>query len=213
MKQTPDNENEALCRAILAAANASKEQLDAAADAPFLFQRIRNEIAAEQKQEASSQTNNRRWWSPIWAWSGAAVTLVLLMAFGIWIWQRKPVSSTPVASALLPAASSAPEALPLIEAAAQKVTTKTTARTSRSPKVRAPRVRPAESMTGFLPLTYTADVTPVGGQLVRMEVSSALLASLGFTIPSTLNQERITADVVIGDDGLARAIRFVSFKQ
>ena len=66
-------------------------------------------------------------------------------------------------------------------------------------------------MTGFLPLTYTADVTPVGGQLVRMKVSTTLLASLGYSIPTSNHQERITAEVVIGDDGLARAIRVVPY--
>ena len=203
--------NEALCRAILAAANAGEEQIEAAAEAPFLYQRIRNEIAAEQKPEGDfNRASKLRWWSLGWTWSSVAVTLALLTVIGIWSWQRKPAPSTLVASAPMPTASPAPTALPPIEPTEQKATIKTTERAPRSAIARSPRVRTAESMTGFLPLTYTADVTPVGGQLVRMQVSSALLASLGFAIPPTNHQERITADVVIGDDGLARAIRFVS---
>jgi len=212
MKQTPDAKNEALCRAILAAANAHEEQKEAAAEAPFLYQRIRNEITAEQKQaDAHNPVNKLRWWSLSWAWSSAAVALAVLMVVGIWFLQRQPASSTLVVSGPLPTVPPVPKALPPVEVASQKATPKATTRAPRSPKVRAPRVRPSESMTGFLPLTYTADVTPVGGQLVRMEVSTTLLASMGFSIPPTNHQERITADVVIGDDGLARAIRFVPY--
>lgn len=212
MKQTPDSKNEALCRAILAAANANEEQKEAAVEAPFLYQRIRNEIAAEPRQaDASSPGNKLRWWSLSWVWSSAAVALTMLMMVGVWFLQRQPSSSTLVVSAPLPTVLPAPKALPRVEVASQKATPKATTGSPRSPKVRAPRVRPSESMTGFLPLTYIADVTPVSGQLVRMEVSTTLLASMGFSIPPTNHQESITADVVIGDDGVARAIRFVPY--
>lgn len=69
-----------------------------------------------------------------------------------------------------------------------------------------------EITTDFMPLTYS-DVPLSGGQIVRLEVPRAALESFGLApsdaasaSPST---ETVLADVVIGDDGLARAVRFV----
>jgi hypothetical protein len=68
-----------------------------------------------------------------------------------------------------------------------------------------------ESMTDFIPLV--ADATPAtpleGGQLVRVQVPRAALASLGLPLNAERGNEPVTADVLVGYDGLARAIRFV----
>ncbi|HJR05905.1 MAG TPA: hypothetical protein VJ842_01310 [Pyrinomonadaceae bacterium] len=68
-----------------------------------------------------------------------------------------------------------------------------------------------ESMTDFIPLV--ADATPAtpleGGQLVRVQVPRAALASLGLPLNAERGNEPVKADVLVGYDGLARAIRFV----
>jgi hypothetical protein len=46
------------------------------------------------------------------------------------------------------------------------------------------------------------------GPVVRVEVSGAVLDSLGFPIPADLYGQRIQADLMLGEDGRARAIRF-----
>jgi len=61
-----------------------------------------------------------------------------------------------------------------------------------------------------MPLTYSG-VPISGGQVVRLEVPRTALAAFGLTAdaqtaPST---DTVLADVVVGDDGLARAVRFV----
>jgi hypothetical protein len=48
-----------------------------------------------------------------------------------------------------------------------------------------------------------------GGQIVRVEVPRSALASLGFQVNPQRADEPITADVVLGHDGVARAIRLV----
>jgi hypothetical protein len=66
-----------------------------------------------------------------------------------------------------------------------------------------------ELVTEFFPLTYS-NVPARGGYVVRMQVPRGALASFGaaaFT-PDTASPN-VLADVVIGDDGLARAVRFV----
>lgn len=81
---------------------------------------------------------------------------------------------------------------------------------SRSP--RAAKASPAdpEIMTDFMPLTYGAALNPnEGAQLVRVELPRSALASLGLPVNADQSDERVKADVLLGHDGMARAIRFV----
>jgi hypothetical protein len=73
--------------------------------------------------------------------------------------------------------------------------------------VRAP-VR--EEATDFFPLAYS-NVPAPGGYVVRMQVSRATLDSFGVTGFATAGDPSATvaADVLVGGDGLARAVRFV----
>jgi hypothetical protein len=80
------------------------------------------------------------------------------------------------------------------------------------------RARPAQAeqqaeqeiVTDFMPLTYGATMSPnEGGQLVRVELPRSALASLGLPVNDERSNERVKADVLLGHDGLARAIRFV----
>jgi len=82
---------------------------------------------------------------------------------------------------------------------------------------KAARNRPAtdqgagdEIATRFLPLTSVDSLEHMdGGQLVRVEMPRSALVSLGLPMNIERADERIKADVLIGNDGVARAIRFV----
>ena len=66
-----------------------------------------------------------------------------------------------------------------------------------------------ELVTEFFPLTYS-NVPTRGGYVVRMQVPRSALASFGATaLAADGASQHVLADVVIGDDGLARAVRFV----
>jgi hypothetical protein len=69
----------------------------------------------------------------------------------------------------------------------------------------------AESVTEFISLVGDAPTaTPLeSGQLVRVQVPRAALASFGLPVNAERGNEPIKADVLLGGDGLARAIRFV----
>lgn len=69
----------------------------------------------------------------------------------------------------------------------------------------------AESVTEFISLVADAPAAPPleSGQLVRVQVPRAALASLGLPLNAERGNEPIKADVLLGADGLARAIRFV----
>lgn len=67
-----------------------------------------------------------------------------------------------------------------------------------------------DATTEFFPLTFS-NVPMTGGQLVRLEVSRAALASFGLLPADSLDARpgTVLADVLVGEDGLARAVRFV----
>ncbi|HEX8072510.1 MAG TPA: hypothetical protein VF546_21360 [Pyrinomonadaceae bacterium] len=74
--------------------------------------------------------------------------------------------------------------------------------------VRASAVEP-ERVTDFVPLVAGSAAPLVSGQLVRVELPRSALAPLGLPLDPARAGDTIKADVLVGDDGLARAIRFV----
>lgn len=61
----------------------------------------------------------------------------------------------------------------------------------------------------FVMVPGAAALPPMeSGSLVRMDVPVSMLPSLGFTPPANLIT-RVRADVIVGQDGLARAVRLV----
>lgn len=68
----------------------------------------------------------------------------------------------------------------------------------------------AEVATDFMPLTYDAAATPLdSGHLVRVELPRTALLSMGLPMNAERANEYVKADVLMGEDGVARAIRFV----
>ena len=68
----------------------------------------------------------------------------------------------------------------------------------------------SEIATGFFPLSYGG--TPnlqEGGQLWRVELPRAAVARFGLPVNIERASERVKADVLVGVDGLAQAIRFI----
>lgn len=91
---------------------------------------------------------------------------------------------------------------------------KISARTSKTARglKRETRREPAAQAEGndYLPLTYLADTaTMESGTVVRVELSRSALISLGVPVGLDRADETFKADVVLGDDGVARAIRLV----
>jgi hypothetical protein len=67
-----------------------------------------------------------------------------------------------------------------------------------------------ETTTEFFPLFY-GSVPSSSGHIVRMEVPRASLAQFGLASAHDVDRTTgtVIADVLVGDDGLARAVRFV----
>jgi hypothetical protein len=67
---------------------------------------------------------------------------------------------------------------------------------------------PREIATDFILLTYDGEVGSEA-QLVRVELPRSSMASFGLPVNMDRADQRVKADVLLGADGLARAIRFV----
>jgi hypothetical protein len=67
-----------------------------------------------------------------------------------------------------------------------------------------------EIATDFIPLSYM-NVASLqdGGQIIRVELPRSALANFGLPINMDRYNEKVKADVLLGVDGLAHAIRFV----
>jgi hypothetical protein len=68
----------------------------------------------------------------------------------------------------------------------------------------------SEIATDFIPVTYggVANLAD-GGRMVRVELPRSAMASFGLPVNMDRANERVKADVLLGVDGLAHAIRFV----
>jgi hypothetical protein len=74
----------------------------------------------------------------------------------------------------------------------------------------APRHRAPELLTPFVPFLYADDLGRMDrGQVVRVRLPGTALASFGFAVSEERLPRRIQADILLGEDGMARAIRFV----
>lgn len=75
-------------------------------------------------------------------------------------------------------------------------------------RVPSPAAAADETATEFFPLMY--GTVPVrSGHVVRMEVPEAVMASFGLQTSGADPTDTVLADVLVGEDGLARAVSFV----
>ena len=73
-----------------------------------------------------------------------------------------------------------------------------------------PRPRRAETVTEFFPLIEGDDLESLEyTQIVRVELTPSALREVGLPMSYASEGDSVKADVILGHDGLARAIRFV----
>ena len=64
-----------------------------------------------------------------------------------------------------------------------------------------------EIKTEFIALSYARN--PESGQIVRVKVPSSMMVTLGLVATVEKPSALVDAEVIVGDDGLTRAIRFI----
>lgn len=186
-------------------------------------------LAAFNEQRLSPPARRRRW-----NYLSVAAAAVLLVGVGIGVaaWNLRPtrpevakavtsavIDSSPVVEGTLPGSNGA-------EAPASKATEDPRSVRNLNKRRRATKARetivPAsqtergrtlsetEVATDFMPIGYVNSASlQDGGSVVRVELPRSTIVSLGFAVNMDRYGERVKADVLMGADGLARAIRFV----
>jgi hypothetical protein len=68
----------------------------------------------------------------------------------------------------------------------------------------------AETVTEFIPLVDLENIRGMDrGRVLRVQMPRSTMRSFGLPVNAARYNEPVTADVLVGDDGFARAIRFV----
>jgi len=174
------------------------------------------------------------WRRPWWPLT-AVVALLVLLALIVPRWLQVPTPEPPLVTVHSPsptvktdsvAANSklAPEPQDKQQSmnlatnpATKSATSAVTLASSSKPERRTPRPRgvrdsdlETEKATEFIPLMYWPDASGhESARVVRIKVPRATLVSFGLPMNAERAGELVKADVVLGDDGLARAIRFI----
>jgi hypothetical protein len=132
-----------------------------------------------------------------WQW-GAVAAVVAAAAAGValLVWNRpNPPRPQPARSDVIVPAPIAVDPAPVIATPERKV-------------VRVRRTQPREVVTEFFPLI---DVAPAfeRGAVVRVSLPAGALRNAGIPVNEDHLTDRVQADVLVGEEGLARAIRLV----
>jgi hypothetical protein len=166
---------------------------------------------------ASSRVTNRRW---VYIGVGVAAALVIAVLFTVIasrphrekIAPQQAVDS-PGTTLNAPPSQPTPGSLAGRPAGRERKPTgrgKNLARSDRKADDGAESNSDVEIATDFFPLVNRESLAEMdSGQVVRVELPRTALMSFGLPMNMDRAGERIKADVVVGDDGLARAIRFV----
>ena len=222
---------EQIKQTLLHALEPSEDEIAAVASAPELYDRVRTRIAAEQRRRAQAKAlpAERTALLPSlnallnrskalhWALAAAGVLLFVLAAQrGLLTRAPQPTAPGPetkmaqtVNSAPLPDVPQATNERSKEQAETGGVNAPDLGSRRDHAAYRRARAVEREITTDFLPLTYVADAAQESGQVVRVRIPRAALASFGLPVNVERVNELIKADIVIGEDGLARAIRFV----
>ena len=217
----PDEKFDQLMRQLLNDAALDEPQVSDIADSPTIWWGVQRRITEQRKARSP--------WPPVGKWTRwlmigvpTVAAAVLVIAFML---NRAPIVSedvadvagirpqTPIAATredkTSPPANevaSVPVTSPKIQSKALKVVRIEKAAQLKA-KTELTASKRTEIKTDFIALTYARD--PDSGQIVRVRVPSSMMVTLGVVATVKKPTDMVDAEVLVGDDGLTRAIRFI----
>lgn len=225
-KQLSDEQLDQLMRTLVSDATLDDTAIDEIADSPAIWWSVQREINL-QKELRSPWPPVLKRWLMIGVPAFAALALVSIFVF------RPTGDSTEQAGmqqnvATVTVESPAPaviepadpaESIPTTDVAELDKKVKRSERQARSARVNVQRKRntttpsprvaaeKTEIKTDFIALSYAR--YPESGQVVRVKVPSSMMVTLGLVASVEKPTNLVDAEVVIGDDGMTHAIRFI----
>lgn len=224
---TSDQRLDDVCAELLLAVKVSEDEITATSGSSDLYEGLRLRIAdiggrtGRQTSRQTTRTRYERWLNlyaalvdrPRSLALATAAAILLLLAVTVFVLPPAPLSTRQIAQ---PSTEPiAPKAQPQTQVATQVedqgLIHPALNQQPRSSRRRGqPASRATEVATDFLPLTFVDDSrAQESGHVVRVKVPRSALIAFGVPMNMERAGELITADLVVGDDGLARAIRFV----
>jgi len=163
-----------------------------AADGPRQAPPHVEEFLVGELRRQSRARHTKMWWS-----ISSVVAIAAGMAVLIWMRPAPPKSAPLVASVKFPELPQPVEPLALPVAPKYQAIRKTPA-------------RPAMAPVSFYALPSASELPPVEtAMVVRVQLPMSSLRLMGLLVSEESSAERIQADVLVGQDGLARGVRFV----
>lgn len=188
----------------------ARETTVAPESAARIEQELLEAFATRDADEAVASPRVRRVaWRP-WMSAAAAILLVACVAYLWWTGQPR-VNVAHQAATPLRTAENAAAPPPVARAIEPPRSVTVTAAHSPSPTKRSTKKTNVVTPSGFVDLPWTAGLPAFeSGEILRMDIPVASLPSYGIDISSGSGKGPVEADVLIGQDGFARAIRLVS---
>jgi hypothetical protein len=175
----------------------SLAEVDASVEAPHQVEvRLRKKFRAWKR---------RRAWRRVAVWGPIAAAIIVLIFASA---NRKPPASPLKNVEVTKDAVMIPNER---NVATTPPSTPPTSARVRRPAVAVQAPRPVEVVTDFFPLMNPA--FPLGrGQLLRVQLPASAMQMVGLPVHEEHLSDNVQADVLLGEEGLPRAIRFVKFE-
>ena len=196
----------------------SEAEIENIVTSPFLYSSVRNRILAD-----AASTGTRFGFARYFVFAGSSMAVVFsIFATAAYLRseQKQVVNVEPpkvqtIISSTKPDTLSQNSKDPLpIDPLVDKVNSKRrlSQQTQNIDLRRADRSRPEQlkkqPVIEFYPVTYAGDISDAaGGRVVRVELSRQSLFAMGVNIPLENGIETVKADLLIGPDGVTRAVR------
>lgn len=230
-KNFSDEQLDQILRQIVKDSVLSKDDIDEIAESPNLWWNVQRNIK-------EAKENRRRGWIPTWLdWRVAAfASVALVVCFGLILFVNSrggeilaEVNAVGISVPNTPKVIN-PEIAQETQTVEKEQITETTLKPKTSPKkfvsskpesnltasikpvkrlVNQAKVQPKteEIKTDFIALNYSPAAE--SGQIMKVKVPRSMMITLGVTTKVENSTELVNAEVLVGDDGLARAIRFI----
>ncbi|MFL6466721.1 MAG: hypothetical protein ACJ72Z_02045 [Pyrinomonadaceae bacterium] len=197
----------------------SEAEIENIVNAPFLYSGVRSRILSDAAT-AGPRFGLARYF--VFAGSSLAVVFSILATISFFRIEQRQVSNVEPPKVVEIKSSHVPDSIaessqkplpidPLIDRVNSKrrVSQQAQSISYRKEEGRMPQMQKAQQPAlEFYPVSYTGDPNDTaGGRVVRVEMSRASLFAMGINIPIENGAEVIKADLLIGPDGVTRAVR------
>jgi 4-amino-4-deoxy-L-arabinose transferase-like glycosyltransferase len=158
--------------------------------------RVEAALVAAFRERASAASKPA---GSFWLRWALAATAVVIMVVGVTVFLNRLTAPPQPVSVAQPRLVPAPEAPKVIAKAPRQV-----------PRAVRPRVRARDAVDEFIPLVLDQTWSPgESGQVMRVSMPRSALQSFGLPVDESRAFETVKADIVVGQDMVARAIRIV----